>query len=72
MARLQSCPCGSGEFPEALQDGYGIFMCYCCPKCKTAQLSHFRPDIFERYDCDEDIEGEPETIYWSDSEGDIP
>jgi hypothetical protein len=56
MARLQQCPCGSGEFPEALKDGYGIFLCYACPKCKRGKLAGFRPDIMTRYDTDEQIE----------------
>jgi len=56
MARLQECPCGSGEFPDALHDGYGIFMCYACSKCERAKLAKFRSDIFERYDTDEQIE----------------
>lgn len=56
MARLQQCPCGSGEFPEALHDGHGIFMTYACDKCKAEKVSHFRPDIFEAYECDEPID----------------
>jgi len=56
MPRLQECPCGSGEYPDALQDGYGIFMCYACPKCEKEKLKKFRPDIFERYPTDEQIE----------------
>ncbi len=58
MARLQQCPCGSGECPEALIDGYGIFLCYACPRCKAEKMAGFRPDIFERYDADEPIEGD--------------
>ena len=46
MARLQQCPCGSGNFPEALHDGYNIFMCYVCDDCKAEKLAGFRPDIF--------------------------
>lgn len=56
MARLQQCLCGSGEFPEALHDGHGIFMTYACGKCKAEKVSGFRSDIFEQYDCDESIE----------------
>jgi hypothetical protein len=56
MARLTKCWCGSGEFPEAVHDGHGIFLCYVCSKCKREKLSRFRPDIFERYETDEQIE----------------
>lgn len=56
MGRLQQCPCGSGEFPEALHDGHGIFMCYCCDKCKAKKVKGYRPNIFEHYNCDEQID----------------
>lgn len=54
--RLQQCPCGSGQHPEALLDGYGIFLCYACDKCKAKKLRGYRPDIMERYECDEPID----------------
>jgi hypothetical protein len=60
MARLQQCHCGSGEFPSAQYDGHGIFMTYTCDKCEKEKLSHFRADIFERYECDEPIDSEGE------------
>lgn len=50
------CPCGSGEYKEKNFDGYGIFLCYTCPKCEDEKLSRYRPDIHERYECDEQIE----------------
>jgi hypothetical protein len=56
--RLQHCPCGSGEYPEPQYDGYGIFLCYTCPKCAAGRLKGYRADIFERYDADEPIEEE--------------
>lgn len=56
MARLQKCPCGSGEYPDAQQDGYGIFLCYTCPKCEDEKMSRYRSDIHERYDTEEQIE----------------
>ena len=56
MARLQKCPCGSGEFPEAEHDGYGIFLCYTCDKCYVTKMLSYRRDIFTRYDTDEQIE----------------
>lgn len=58
MARLSECPCGSGKYPSVTYDGYGIFMFYSCDKCHEAQLRKFRPDIFERYECDEPIDAE--------------
>lgn len=56
MARLRECPCGSGDFPTPLQDGYGIFLCYACPKCEAKKLAGYRKDIFEQYETDEQIE----------------
>jgi hypothetical protein len=56
MARLQQCPCGSGEYPEPEYDGYNIFLCYTCDKCRAEKLRGFRSDIFEQYECDEPIE----------------
>jgi hypothetical protein len=53
---MRECPCGSGKETEGLLDGYGIFMCYVCDDCRDAKLSKFRPDIFEQYDTDEQIE----------------
>lgn len=58
MARLQQCPCGSGEFPEAVHDGHGIFLCYACYKCKARKMQGYRPDIMERYEADEPIDPE--------------
>lgn len=58
MPRLQQCPCGSGEYPDAQHDGYGIFLCYTCSKCEKKEMSKWRPDIHERYECDEPIEEE--------------
>ena len=56
MPRPQKCPCGSGQFPEALHDCHNIFMCYACDHCKPEKLARFRPDIFEQYECDEPID----------------
>ena len=58
MARLQECPCESGEYPHALYDGHGIFLCYVCAECRKEKVAGFRPDIFEPYDCDEPIDEE--------------
>jgi hypothetical protein len=56
MPRLTCCPCGSGEYPEAQFDGYGIFMCYTCVECEKKKMSKWRSDIHERYDADEPID----------------
>jgi hypothetical protein len=58
MARLQQCPCGSGEYPEAQHDARGIFLCYTCDKCEKEKLSHYRSEVLtdSQYDCDEQIE----------------
>ena len=53
---LDACPCGSGKPAEALFDGHGIFMTYACDKCRKRKIAGFRPDIFERYETDEQIE----------------
>jgi hypothetical protein len=58
MARLQQCPCGSDEYPDAQRDGYGIFLCYTCSKCEQEKMSKYRSDIMERYETDEQIEEE--------------
>lgn len=44
---------------EAEYDEQGIFLCYVCPKCRTAKLSRYRPEILTGYtqaDVDEPIE----------------
>ncbi len=58
MARLQKCPCGSGEFPQALSDGHGIFLCYVCDQCKAKKMAGYRPDIMSQYECDEPIDSD--------------
>jgi hypothetical protein len=58
MTRLTECPCGSGEYPVALHDGYNIFLCYACTRCVSKKTAGYRADIFERYECDEPIEPE--------------
>lgn len=50
------CTCGSGENAEAIYDGYGIYLCRVCDFCRDEKLSKYRSSIFERYDCDEDID----------------
>jgi len=46
MSYLQECPCGSGEYPEAIYDARGIFVSYVCDKCRKEKLSKYRPEIF--------------------------
>ena len=50
------CECGSNKETEAVYDGYGIYLCRVCEDCRGEKLSKYRRDIFERYDCDEDID----------------
>ena len=52
------CGCGSGLFRYPLNDGYGIFLTYVCNECIDEKLKRYRPDIMERYQCDEPIEPE--------------
>jgi hypothetical protein len=50
------CDCGSGEYPTPEVDGYGIFLFYACSQCEKKKLSKYRPDIKQRYQCDEPID----------------
>src|SRR4029077_8445482 len=52
------CNCGSGEIHEPQFDGHGIFLKYTCSKCEKEAMAGYRPDIHERYECDEPIEAE--------------
>ena len=54
----QPCRCGSGEYPWARKDGHGIFLTYACSSCWAEQRKRYRPDIMERYECDEPIDEE--------------
>jgi len=56
MISETKCACGSGHHRHALYDGYGIFLCYACDACEARRLAGYRPDIGERYDCDEPID----------------
>ncbi len=55
---LSECPCGSGEYPEAVSDARGIFVAYVCNQCRKEKLSGYRPEIFANPDYwhDEPIE----------------
>ena len=43
-------------------DGHGTCLGAFCDECKTEFWSQWRPDILERYECDEEIEPEPGVI----------
>ena len=47
MTYPQQCPCGSGEFPEAVHDARGIFVSYVCDRCRKEKLSGYKPEIFD-------------------------
>ena len=50
------CRCGSGESPYSLKDGHGIYLTKACERCEMDKLAEFRPDIMDRYSCDEAVE----------------
>ena len=54
------CPCGSGEYSEAICDARGIYVARVCDKCKDERLKGYRPEIFtdNQYEADEPIEPE--------------
>ncbi len=58
MARLQQCPCGSGQLPAAQYDARGIFLCYACSLCHQRKMTDYRPDVLTdpNYWTDESIE----------------
>lgn len=55
-----NCDCGSGKRFRNLYDGYDIFLCKVCDSCEKEKKSKYREDIFERYDCEENIDGDTE------------
>lgn len=52
------CGCGSGELSKAVYDARGIFVTFCCNKCRDRKLRGYRPEIFTNpnYHVDEPIE----------------
>lgn len=56
MMQQKLCTCGSGHERYELRDGYGIFLTFACDICEEEKLSHYRSDIMDRYDTDEQIE----------------
>ena len=57
------CSCGSGQSRYDLTDARGIFCCYVCDICKPSKASRYRIEVLEDpdYDCDEEIDDDPET-----------
>lgn len=53
-----ACHCGSSLESRAIYDGYGIYLCRVCDSCEQEKISKYRRNIFERYDCDEDIDSD--------------
>jgi hypothetical protein len=60
LVRLQTCPCGSGKYPEAQYDARGIFLCYTCDKCHKEKMRDYRPEVLTdpNYECSEPVEEE--------------
>jgi len=54
---LRECPCGSGEWPNAVHDARGIFVAYVCKQCEKEKLKGYRPEIFtdSNYDTYDDV-----------------
>lgn len=52
------CGCRSHQARYPLYDGYGIFLCYACDRCRGEKLDRYRSDIMESYDADEPIEAD--------------
>lgn len=50
------CNCGSCKYAEVYYDGHGIYLFRACDDCYMDKRSQFRDDIFENYECDEQIE----------------
>lgn len=53
-----TCDCGSGEYPRAISDARGIYVCRACHVCEDRKLAGYRPEIFTnpQYAADERIE----------------
>lgn len=58
MTNNNECGCGSGKHSFPIYDGYGIYLTKVCDSCESEILRKFRTDIFENYECDEDIDGD--------------
>jgi hypothetical protein len=40
---------------EPVYDGHGFYLTRVCKKCRTAKLSIYRLDIFDKYEADEPL-----------------
>lgn len=49
------------------RDGYGVELARVCDYCETVKLSRFRPDIRERYETDDTIDGEHSNDFQQDA-----
>jgi len=47
-----------GDGSHWAYDGHGIPLTRVCSKCEAEKMQSFRPDIKERYDADEPIDGD--------------
>ena len=54
----RTCGCGSGQLPDKVYDGYGIFLTYTCNKCHKQEMKKYRHDIMSCYDAHEPIDPE--------------
>ena len=41
-----TCDCGSGEYPYAIIDAQGIYVCRACYVCEDRKISGYRSEIF--------------------------
>lgn len=51
---LEQCPCGSGEFSQAVYDNHGIFVDFMCDVCREKKMAKYDPVIFNDYDAYEE------------------
>jgi hypothetical protein len=60
MEREHSCLNGERVTADVfwVYDGYGIPLALVCYKCESQKLSKYRSDIMDRYNADEDIDGD--------------
>jgi hypothetical protein len=53
---VRECDCGSGKTSDWVFDGHGCALTRTCDDCHDKKMKRYRPDIFTRYECDEQIE----------------
>jgi hypothetical protein len=54
LSGSRQCSCGSGNYPRAINDARGIFLCFACDTCERDKLGRFRPDVLT------------DPVYWHD------